>query len=344
MLASMRILVITLGIGCFVTIAFVPLLQSSGEMPAHAENRSSVAQRENFDQEPIQPLPLTVDLNADKVSLGQKLFHDPRLSADNSISCAHCHDLRRGGMDGLVHSRGIFNTEGGINAPTVFNVGLNFKLFTDGRAATLEDQIDGPIQNPAEMGSSWPAIVGKLSQDRPLVETFRQIYPDGVQSKNIKDALATFERSLITPNCRFDRYLRGESSALTEQEKEGYRLFKSYGCVSCHQGAAVGANMYARLGVMNDYFADRGTPLTRADLGRFNVTGRESDRYRFKVPGLRNVAQTAPYFHDGSARTLAKAIEVMGEYQLGRRMSRADVESIAQFLRTLTGEYEGKGL
>jgi cytochrome c peroxidase len=216
-----------------------------------------------------------------------------------------------GGTDRLVRSLGSHGAEGSINAPTVFNVGLNFRQFWDGRAATLEDQVDGPIHNAAEMGSSWPAIIATLSQDRALVDTFQRVYPNGVQSNNIKDALATFERSLLTPNCRFDQFLRGDTSALTAREKEGYRLFKSYGCASCHQGVGMGGNMFARLGVMNDYFTDRGTPLTKADMGRFNVTGRESDRHRFKVPGLRNVALTAPYFHDGSARTLEKAIEIM---------------------------------
>lgn len=295
------------------------------------------------EHEPIKPIPLAVSLDARKVALGRTLFHEPMLSHKNTVSCASCHDLLKGGADQRVHSIGSDELEGSINAPTVFNSAGNFKQFWDGRAARLEEQIDGPIQAASEMGSTWNEVVAKLRASPAYPGPFKAIYPDGIQPGNIKDALAEFERSLITPNSRFDKFLRGDDSALTTDEKEGWRKFKAFGCTSCHQGVNVGGNMFETLGAMADYFADRGG-ATAADNGRFNVTGKEEDRYVFKVPGLRNVARTAPYLHDGSASTLAMAVTVMGRYQLGRRLSPKDVEELVQFLQTLTGEYEGKPL
>jgi cytochrome c peroxidase len=293
--------------------------------------------------EPVLPLPLHLDLDQSKVDLGRRLFLDPRLSHDNTIFCGSCHRLELGGTDRRIRSLGIAGAEGDVNAPTVFNSGLNFRQFWDGRAATLEDQIDGPVNNPKEMGSSWPEVIGKLGQDREYVRAFRALYPDGLQSATIKDAIATFERSLITPNSPFDRFLRGDGQALTEQQLAGYRLFKAYGCVACHQGVNIGGNMFQKFGVARDYFADRGH-VTTSDLGRFNVTGLERDRYRFKVPSLRNVALTAPYFHDGSAATLEQAVNIMARYQLGRTLPPHDRDLIVGFLRTLTGEYGGEVL
>jgi cytochrome c peroxidase len=295
------------------------------------------------EHEPIKPIPLAVSLDARKVALGRMLFHEPMLSHDNTLSCASCHDLRKGGADRRIHSIGIHQAEGSINTPTVFNIGGNFKQFWDGRAATLEEQLDGPIQSPSEMGSTWDEVVGKLRAAPAYAGPFNEIYPDGIQAKNIKDALAQFERSLITPNSRFDKFLRGDDAALSADEKEGYRKFKSYGCTSCHQGVNVGGNMFETMGAMADYFANR-SGATKADNGRFNVTGREEDRHVFKVPALRNVALTGPYLHDGSASTLEMAVSAMGRYQLGQRLPEKDVEQIVQFLKTLTGEYEGKPL
>jgi cytochrome c peroxidase len=260
------------------------------------------------------------------------------------VSCATCHDLRKGGTDRKARSAGIGGRLGNINALTVFNTGLQFKLFWDGRADTLESQVDHPLHNPREMGSNWEEILAKLRQDPSYRQDFARLYPDhGVSRQSVASALATFERSLLTPNSRFDRFLRGESAALSGEEREGYRLFRTYGCTSCHQGILVGGNMFQTFGVMADYFADRGG-VTRADWGRYNVTHLESDRYRFKVPSLRNVALTAPYFHDGSADTLEEAVNVMARYQLGRRLSRDETRKIVQFLKSLTGEYEGHEL
>jgi cytochrome c peroxidase len=295
------------------------------------------------DREPIRPIPRELKLDARKVALGKKLFHEPKLSKDNTVSCASCHDLRKGGTDQRFRSLGIDGAEGAINAPTVFNSGFNFKQFWDGRAHSLEEQIDGPVQAAAEMGSKWDDVLSKLRRSPDYVAAFKESYTDGIQRANVKDAIAEFERSLYTPNSRFDKYLRGDQTALTADEKSGYEKFKSYGCSSCHQGVNVGGNMFERLGAMADYFADRGN-FTKADYGRFNVTGKEEDRYVFKVPSLRNVARTAPYFHDGSTERLETAVAVMGKYQLGQPLSSEDISQIVKFLKTLTGEYGGQPL
>ncbi len=287
--------------------------------------------------EPIRPVPPEVEVDAAKVELGRRLFHDTRLSKDNSVSCASCHDLSSGGDDGLTLSVGVEGQSSVVNAPTVFNSGFNFKQFWDGRAHTLEEQVDGPIQSPIEMGSIWPDVVSKLFQDEDYPGLFQQIYPDSINRQNIKDALAQFMRSLTTPDSRFDRWLKGDDSALNGQEKRGYALFKRYGCVSCHQGAAVGGNMFQVFGVINDYFKKRGN-ITTADLGRFNVTGNEADRHAFKVPSLRMAAHTAPYLHDGSAETLRDAVDAMFEFQLGREAPGEHKDAIVTFIKTLAPE------
>jgi cytochrome c peroxidase len=291
-------------------------------------------------QEPITPIPLEMKLDARKVALGRRLFHDPRLSRDNTISCSYCHNLANGGMDGLPRSIGIDGKEGKINTLTVFNSGFNFRLFWDGRAATLEDQINFPMNSPCEMGSSWDEVIAKLDKDADYRRDFGVIYPDGIRNVAIKDAIATFERSLTTPNGKFDRFLRGEKNALDGDELAGYELFKSLGCISCHQGRNVGGNMYEKLGVVDDYFVHRGN-VQKIDFGRYNVTGNEDHRYEFRVPSLRNVALTAPYFHDASARTLEQAVSIMGKYQLGVNLTSGEVSRIVKFLNTLTGIYQG---
>ena len=294
--------------------------------------------------EPIKPVPITIEVNEAKAELGRRLFHDPRLSKNDTISCATCHDLSAGGDDGQVVSTGIEGRVGLVNSPTVFNSAFNFKQFWDGRAHTLKDQIDGPLQSRIEMESIWPDVVTKLFQDEDYPWLFREIYPNDteiISRENIKEAIAEFMRSLITPNSRFDQWLRGDTEAISEHEKEGYALFKRYGCVSCHQGASVGGNMFQVFGVINDYFRKRGN-ITDADLGRFNVTGNEVDKHAFKVPSLRMAAHTAPYLHDGSAKTLRDAIDAMFEFQLGREAPDDDKEAIVAFIKTLAGEYEEK--
>lgn len=293
--------------------------------------------------EPITPIPQTIALDDAKVALGKFLFHTPMLSRDDSVSCATCHPLNHAGTDHLARSLGVNHAAGRVNAPTVFNSGFNFRQFWDGRADSLESQIDGPLESDIEMGSTWRHVIERLRREPEIVAAFQRIYTDGVQPANVRNAIAEFERSLITPNSRFDRYLRGDASALTEQERAGYAKFKNYGCISCHQGVNVGANMFQRMGVIRDYFAERGH-VTPADYGRFNVTNNEADRFFFKVPSLRNVAVTAPYFHDGSAPTLEDAVTIMARFQLGRSLPPEDRADIVQFLRTLTGEFEGQPL
>ena len=287
--------------------------------------------------EPIKPIPETLPLDAGKVALGRQLFHEPKLSKNDSVSCASCHDLASGGDDGRSFSLGIDNQSGSINAPTVYNAGFNFRQFWDGRASTLEQQVDGPVQSPVEMGSLWPEVVNKLYGDENYPRLFSEIYPDGINRANIKNALAEFMRSLITPNSRFDQWLGGNVDALSEHELRGYNLFKLYGCVSCHQGANVGGNMFQVFGVLNDYFKRRGN-ITDADRGRYNVTGNVADMHAFKVPSLRMAAYTAPYLHDGSAETLRDAVDAMFDFQLGREAPDQDKDAIVAFIKTLAGE------
>lgn len=326
-----------------VTIAFAIALwlQAQGS-PPQAELRIAKSEYTTAN-EPIEPLPLTATLDEKKVALGEKLFNDTQLSRNDTISCSSCHLLSAGGADRLVHSVGIDNRSGSINAPTVFNSGFNFRQFWDGRAETLEAQLDGPTHEFSEMDSNWLEITNKLKRAPEYRAAFAELYAEGIQGNAIKDAIATFERSLSTPNSRFDRFLRGDVNALSEEEKKGYRLFKDHGCSSCHQGVNVGGNMFQKFGAMGDYFANRGNP-TKADLGRFNVTGDNADRHVFKVPSLRNVDLTAPYFHDGSTARLEDAVAIMVKYQLGDQLSAKEISRIVSFLKTLSGEYKGKAL
>lgn len=293
--------------------------------------------------EPIIPIPEQKNADLEIIDLGSQLFHEPRLSIDGTISCASCHSLSTGGVDRLKVSIGIDNQLGSINAPTVFNSSLCVRQFWDGRAANLMDQVSEPIHHPKEMGSNWRRIISLLRDDPAYLETFFTVFEDGVTETNIKTAIVTFEESLVTPNSRFDQYLLGSQNAITDDELAGYKLFKEYGCISCHQGMAVGGNVFQKLGIMNDYFADRGN-ITEADYGRFNVTNNEVDRFVFKVPTLRNIELTPPYFHDGSIETLDQAVEAMMIYQLGISPVQEDIHLIVQFLKTLTGEYQGHPL
>ncbi len=293
--------------------------------------------------EPIKPIPTDSKFDERKVALGEKLFNDKRLSKDNSLACVSCHSLSGGGVDRLQVSVGIGGAKGAVNAPTVFNSAFNFRQFWDGRANSLEEQATGPVHNPKEMGSNWTEVMAKLSADKAIAGEFKSVFSDGIQTKNIQSALAEFQRSLVTPNSKFDKYLRGDKAAMNTDEQKGYQLFKNYGCIACHQGVNAGGNMYQVFGVMGDYFKQRGN-MTEADLGRYNVTKNDADKHMFKVPSLRNVALTAPYFHDGSVKTLPEAVEVMFKYQLGRSAPQQEKDLIVKFLQTLTGEYKGKSL
>ncbi|RMT89458.1 hypothetical protein ALP39_03420 [Pseudomonas marginalis pv. marginalis] len=293
--------------------------------------------------EALKPLPPVPALDAAKVELGRQLFNEPRLSVNNTLSCASCHHLEAGGADNRPFSVGFDGKPVEINTPSVFNASLNFKQFWNGRVDTLEAQVEQVVISPVEMGSDWKTVVQNLAALPVYQNAFKQTYPDGVTAANVQNALATYERTLLTPNSRFDQYLLGNTEILTIQEKYGYQRFKDYGCIACHQGVNIGGNMFQKFGVMGDYFKARGNPV-ESDLGRYLLTKDEEDRHVFKVPSLRNVAVTAPYFHDASAKTLAEAVDVMFKYQLGRNPSQDDKDLIIQFLKTLTGEWAGKPL
>jgi cytochrome c peroxidase len=293
----------------------------------------------------IRPIPVSIAHDPAKAALGEKLYHDKRLSGDDTLSCASCHDLAKGGTDNEVVSDGIRKQKGGINAPTTFNAALQFVQFWDGRAPTLEAQAGGPPMNPVEMGSGgWDEVVAKLNKDKALRKEFEAVYPEGFGAKSITEAIAEFERTLVTPNSRFDRFLVGDTAALSAEEKHGYEVFKGAGCATCHVGELLGGKSFERMGRRADYFKARGDRLTDADNGRHNATKQEQDRHFFKVPTLRNVARTFPYFHDGSKKTLRGAVDAMVTYQLGAPMPEKDVEDVVKFLETLTGEYKGKAL
>lgn len=291
----------------------------------------------------LRPIPAQVAVDARKVALGEKLYHDKRLSGDGTVSCASCHDLSKGGTDQAKVSTGIRGQKGGINAPTVFNAALQIAQFWDGRAKDLADQAAGPPANPIEMGATWEGIVSALGQDAAFAAEMQAVYADGVTKANITGAIAEFERTLLTPGSQYDRYLQGEAGALSSDGRRGAALFKSRRCATCHVGELLGGRSYELMGRRADYFGARGKP-TDADDGRFSVTKLEADRHRFKVPTLRNVARTSPFFHDGSQAKLSGAVEVMARYQVGVTMTPAEVADVVAFLEALTGEYQGKAL
>lgn len=279
--------------------------------------------------EPISPIPITIEVDKQKVKLGKKLFFDTILSHDNTISCASCHDLQNGGDDGLKFSFGIKGQEGDINSPTVLNSVYNFRQFWDGRAKDLAHQTWGPIENPVEMGNTFRKLIATLNKTS-YRKQFSAIYEDGITKINIGNAIAEFEKTLITPNAPFDKYLRGDKFAITEQQKEGYELFKSKGCIACHHGINVGGNLYNKFGVMENAKSKR--------LGRYEITKKESDKYYFKVPTLRNIEHTAPYLHDGRFNDLKNVVKFMARYQLGQTVTEDEIEKIVSFLKALNGE------
>ncbi|MBP3612403.1 MAG: heme-binding domain-containing protein [Rikenellaceae bacterium] len=292
--------------------------------------------------EPVRPIAEPTDIDARKALLGYALYHDARLSVDNTVSCASCHGLNTAGVDNKQYSEGVEGQKGGVNAPTTYNAVYNFVQFWDGRAGTLAEQAAGPPLNPVEMAStSFDEIVAKLEKDRAFAAAFEAVYPDGLNQANITNAIEEFERTLVTPNSAFDKWLKGDDTALTEEELRGYELFKKYDCATCHVGANLGGESYELMGLRRHYFAERGLPLTEEDNGRYKQTMEERDRHRFKVPGLRNVELTWPYYHDGTRATLSEAVADMAIYQSGVELTDDENAAIVAFLRTLTGEFEG---
>lgn len=299
---------------------------------------SSAAFAQPLLAEPIRPLPAASAADPAlrfRVSLGRALFHDLRLSRDNNQSCTACHKLDKGGADGLARSLGPGGQPMRYNTPTIYNSTYNFRQTWTGAHSSIDGVLDHvfPPAVPSAI-SPWELVAARLTGDAAMSERFTRAYGEEASAAHVKDALQQYLHSLATPS-RFDRYLRGERQALSADEKAGYARFKSFGCVSCHQGINVGGNMYQKFGVMRPPAPH--API-RADLGRYHHTRRMADRHLFRVPSLRNVALTAPYFHDGSVATLAEAVDAMFKYQLGRDAPAQDKELIVRFLHTLNGE------
>ena len=283
--------------------------------------------------EPIRPIEPVKEINLALAELGKKLYFDPRLSKSGFISCNSCHNLSMGGTDNLKTSIGDHWQQGPINAPTVLNSSLNLAQFWDGRAADLKAQAGGPIANPGEMAFTHTLAVSLLESIPQYVTEFKLVFgSEGIDIDKVTDAIAEFEKTLVTPNSRFDQWLLGNQDALTEKELAGYDLFKSSGCTACHNGPAVGGNSFQKMGVVEPY-----TSTSPAE-GMSAVTGKDADRFKFKVPTLRNVEMTYPYFHDGEAATLTEAVDVMGRLQLGKKFSDEENARIVAFLKTLTGD------
>jgi cytochrome c peroxidase len=283
--------------------------------------------------EPIKPIEAAKVADPGKVELGKKLWFEPRLSMSGIISCNTCHNLSMGGTDNLKTSIGHGWKAGPVNSPTVFNSSLAIAQFWDGRAADLKAQAGGPIQADVEMNMPHTLAVGILQSIPGYVAEFKAVYgQDKIDIDMITDSIAEFEKTLVTPNSRFDKWLMGNDKALSARELAGYTLFKESGCVACHNGPAAGGTSFQRMGVVEPYKS------TSPAEGRSAVTGVDADRFNFKVPTLRNVELTYPYFHDGQARTLEQAVDIMGRLQLGRTYSQDEIGSIVAFLKTLTGE------
>lgn len=285
-------------------------------------------------QKHFQPIKAATTASSDKVELGRQLFFEPRLSRSGAISCNSCHNLSTYGADNLPTSFGHDAQRGGRNSPTVLNAGLHVAQFWDGRAKDLTEQAKGPILNPVEMAMpDEGAVVARLKTIPGYVAGFKKAFPEDaepVSYQNMAVAIAAFESTLVTPS-RFDRFLEGDQTALTATERKGLKTFMDKGCVSCHSGPALGGNQYMRFGIAKPY-------ANTEDLGRFELTKVESDKHVFKVPSLRNIDRTYPYFHDGGVWKLDEAVQVMGETQLGVTLTKEENAEIVAFLGSLTGD------
>ena len=300
----------------------------------------------------FQPLPEVAEseenpVTPEKVKLGKMLYYDPRLSKSGLISCNTCHNLATYGVDNLPTSVGHRWQIGPRNAPTTLNAALHVAQFWDGRAKNVEEQAKGPVLNPIEMAMDSPEeVVRRLRSIPEYVKLFREAFPEEEEPltyENVAKAIAAFERTLMTPS-RFDEFLRGDLDALSREEKEGLKLFIEIGCVSCHNGPAVGGRIFAKFGVVEAYweatrdYVTLDRPTMPVDVGRFAVTQKKEDLYIFKVPSLRNVTRTYPYFHDGSVWNLRDAVQIMARVQLGKELSDEELDRILAFLRSLEGE------
>jgi cytochrome c peroxidase len=272
-------------------------------------------------EEPITPIPALPAIEPRKIKLGARLFDDVRLSYDNSRSCSSCHDLGTNGASRKDHDVGFDGSNLPLNTLTVFNAALSFRFGWEGKLRTIEADVKASLENPQVMGSSISGLAKKIAVDADIRGEFTAVYGRGPDAENIVDAIASFERTLVTPGSRFDRWLAGDAAALSAEEVDGYRLFKSLGCVSCHQGVNIGGNLFERHGIFHPLASPQPEIL--------------------RVPSLRNVATTAPYFHDGSAQSLDDAVRKMGLAQLNSTLTEQQVKAIVAYLQTLTGNYRG---
>ena len=316
-------------------VQLLSLPESGNWTSSHSTSKKFTSTEYHFQNVdfPIQPLPRIVASDTRWVQLGKALFNSPLLSADNSVSCASCHDIYHGGDDGFSVSTGIHQQLGDRNSPTVINSVFNFRQFWDGRSRDLKDQAVGPIHNPIEMGSNWPEVIKKLRAEPSFNDSFFALSDEGVTVDNILKAIVSFEESLISENSAIDAYLMGDRSALTAQQKRGLEKFVDYGCVTCHQGRNIGGNLYQKIGRL-----DQVPETLLNDPGRYSLTQSPQDMFVFKVPSLRNVANTAPYFHNGTVDDLSDAIRIMAKGQLGLELEEEDVADIEALLHSFTGE------
>lgn len=284
----------------------------------------------------ITPVPASLPHDPEKAKLGERLFFDPILSRDGTVACVSCHDVANGGAEPRPVSVGIDGLKGTVNAPTVLNAVFNIAQFWDGRAENLAEQAKGPIVNKVEMGNTLENMVATLQKEEHYRAVFKALYAEGITPDTVADAIAEYEKTLITPGSRFDSYLSGDLNILDRDEKEGYALFKSKGCISCHHGVNIGSNLYQRFGAVIP-----NEKIGRNHLGRFGVTGDPDDKYYLKVPTLRNIGKTAPYFHDGSVKSLAEAVRLMSFHQLGIELKPKEIDKIVKFLLTLDAEIGG---
>lgn len=292
----------------------------------------------------IQPLPKTIKYDKEKALLGKKLYFDPILSKDNTISCASCHNIGQGGVDNLQFSFGIKGQKGNINTPTILNSIYNFRQMWDGRAKTLAHQVQFPITNPKEMGNNFENLIKTLKNNAIYNKTFNKIYQDGVTKKNIGNALEEFQKTLVTPST-FDDYLRGNKNAITENQEKGYKIFIKKGCVSCHNGINIGGGLYARFGLTDKDIANNlimeeinNSKAYNPSFGLYNITKNNFDKFYFKVPTLRNVALTYPYLHNGRISTLSETINSIAKAQLGLDLTKEETFLIEEFLKSLNGK------
>lgn len=321
-------------------------LLASWIMQTRAKRFATGLAADQYSNHPLQPMIDSIPTHSAKVSLGNLLYHDARLSLDNTVSCATCHPLDKGGVDGLRTSEGIDKQLGGINAPTVYNAVFNHVQFWNGRAANLAEQAAGPPANPIEMGNqTWDDIVERLRKDPVLVAQFNAIYGENITEANVTDAIAEFEKTLITPNSPFDNYLKGDKEALTAEQIEGFDLFMAHNCASCHVGQALGGQSFEHMGIVEDYHAARKAEKPHIvynddDKGLYGFTNNELDLHKYKVPTLRNIALTSPYMHDGSVETLTEAVKTMMRFQTGTKQDQEEINKIVMFMETLTGEHQ----